>query len=178
MDAYIGAIKMLAGNTVPRGWALCDGQILKIYEHSALHSVIKEIYGGDGRSTFALPDMRGRVPMHWGSGHGVTKRELGKRFGKETATIGIPELYKHDHNAWGTIQANSAAGDQRVPKNFNLASGNKQYTTKINNTSMADGNVDVTVENTGGNLPIPTLGPISVIRFVICMAGVFPPPSE
>jgi microcystin-dependent protein len=85
MEPLLGEIKLFAGNFAPRGWALCDGQLLPINQNTALFSILGTTYGGDGRTTFALPDLRGRFPLHAGAGPDLTRRELGERGGRETA---------------------------------------------------------------------------------------------
>jgi microcystin-dependent protein len=91
-DVFIGEVKMFAGTFAPRGWALCDGQLLAVSSNSALFSLLGTTYGGDGRSTFALPDLRGRVPIHAGTGPGLTSRSLGQRGGSETITVAKASL--------------------------------------------------------------------------------------
>ncbi len=91
-EPYIGEIKMFAGNFAPRGWALCDGQLLPIAQNEALFSILGTTYGGDGRTTFGLPDLRGRAPVHAGSGPGLTPRNLGQKFGAEQTTLTVPQL--------------------------------------------------------------------------------------
>ncbi len=97
MDPFIGEIIMFGGNFAPRSWALCDGQLLPINQHSALFSILGTIYGGDGRTTFALPDLRGRAAIHAGHGPGLSDRRLGSRSGTETTTIQIHNLPVHSH---------------------------------------------------------------------------------
>lgn len=96
-EPYIGEISWFAGNFAPRGWALCDGQLLPIQQHQALFSILGTTYGGDGRTTFALPDMRGRSPIHAGTGPGLSTRHLGERGGLETTTLTVVNLPSHTH---------------------------------------------------------------------------------
>ena len=91
-EPLLGEIRMFAGNFAPRGWALCDGQLLAVQQNDALFSVLGTIYGGDGRTTFALPDLRGRVPIHAGTGPGLSRKRLGQRGGAETQTVGEKKL--------------------------------------------------------------------------------------
>ena len=102
-EPFIGEIRMFAGSFAPRGWALCDGQLLAVSQNDALFSLLGTIYGGDGRTTFGLPDMRGRIPIHFGSGPGLTPRTLGNKFGSEHETLITNQLPSHSH----TLQANS-----------------------------------------------------------------------
>jgi microcystin-dependent protein len=94
---FVGQIRMFAGNFAPRGNALCDGQLLAVSQNNALFSLLGTIYGGDGRTTFGLPDMRGRVPIHWGNGSGLSARSIGQRSGKENVTLTANELPQHNH---------------------------------------------------------------------------------
>ena len=97
LEPYLGEISWFAGNFAPRGWAFCDGQLLSISDNQALFSLLGTIYGGDGRTTFALPDMRGRSPMHYGSGPGLTPRRVGERGGSETNSLSTANLPSHSH---------------------------------------------------------------------------------
>ena len=95
---FIGQIIMFGGNFAPRGWALCDGQLLPISQNSALFSILGTTYGGDGRTSFGLPELRGRVAMHPGNGPGLSSRRLGERSGVETVTLGATQVPAHGHN--------------------------------------------------------------------------------
>ena len=97
-NPYLGEITMFGGNFAPRGWAFCDGQLLAISSNSALFSLLGTTYGGDGETTFALPDMRGRVPVHQGNGAGLTNRRMGDKFGSENVTLTANTLGSHSHD--------------------------------------------------------------------------------
>ena len=99
-DPLLGEIKIFAGNFAPRGWALCDGQLLSISQNSALFSLLGTIYGGDGRTSFGLPDLRGRLPIHQGQGAGLSARQLGQSGGEEQTTLTVGHLPSHNHGAW------------------------------------------------------------------------------
>ena len=101
-EPLIGEIRLFAGNFAPRGWALCDGQLLAINQRQALFSILGTMYGGDGRTTFGLPDLRGRVPVHAGEGPGLTKRSLGQKGGAETHVLTVHEMPSHAHQAMGS----------------------------------------------------------------------------
>ncbi len=111
MDPFIGEIIMFGGNFAPRSWAFCDGQLLAISQYNALFSLFGTIYGGDGRTTFGLPDLRGRIPVHQGSGPGLTPRQIGTRSGSEQVTLTPQDLPSHTH-AW---KASSAGATNRTP---------------------------------------------------------------
>ncbi|MEQ9567295.1 MAG: tail fiber protein, partial [Pseudomonadales bacterium] len=96
-EPFVGEIRMFAGNFAPRGWAYCDGQLLAVSQNDALFSLLGTIYGGDGRTTFGLPDMRGRIPLHAGTGPGLSPRRLGSKSGSEKETLTVNQLASHSH---------------------------------------------------------------------------------
>jgi microcystin-dependent protein len=167
-EPFIGEIIMFGGNFAPRGWALCDGQLLPIAQNSALFSILGTTYGGDGRTTFALPDLRGRVSMHAGNGPGLSDRRLGQRGGAETATLTVANLPSHTHAA--------RASDQ--PANANKPSGNTWAVDVGGNTySDTTPNQDMdaaTVAATGGSQPFNNEQPFTVVNYIICLEGIFP----
>ena len=126
MNPFIGEIVGFAGNYAPRGWALCDGQLLAINSNTALFSILGTTYGGDGRTTFALPDLRGRIPIHAGQGPGLTNRRLGQRFGTELNYMSILQMPNHNHQA--TLSITTAVGG---------ITGAASATMNINNTASA-----------------------------------------
>lgn len=176
MEGYISEIRMWGPNWAPRNWALCQGQLLPIASNTALFSLIGTIYGGDGRTTFALPDMRGRIPVGTGNGPALTPRVIGQRGGQEDVTLNVAEIPSHNHTAAGTVKAVGAPGNQRIPTNHNLAgtAGDLQYSDAGVNANMAANNVGVTVGNTGGNLSHENMQPWQCVNFVICLQGIFP----
>ena len=176
MDPFIGEIKMFGGNFAPRSWAYCSGQLLAISQNSALFAILGTIYGGDGRTTFALPDLRGRAAMHAGTGPGLTPRRLGARFGLETNTLNVTQLPSHTHAAVGTVQAANVPGNERIPGGFNIAGNgtNEQYSNTATNAAMKADNVVVTVGSTGGNIAVNNIEPVLVVHYIICLLGTFP----
>ncbi|WP_167619843.1 phage tail protein [Maribellus sediminis] len=176
MEPFIGQIIMFGGNFAPRGWALCDGQILPINNYQALFSLLGTTYGGDGRTTFALPDLRGRLAMHPGSGPGLSTRRLGERSGTETVTLTTPEMPSHNHTANGTIQAKNGQPDESNPGNAvpaSLSGGTEGY-AETPNTTMKANAVEVTVGNSGGNLPHNNVQPYQCVNFIIALEGIYP----
>ena len=143
-EPFIGEIFMAAFSFAPRGFALCDGQILSISQNQALFSILGTTYGGNGTSTFALPDLRGRVPMHWGTGAGLTPRTLGQRGGLEGVTLRAPQIASHTHN----VRCSSGAGDQEVPAGATWAADRARQTT-----IYAAGSVGVVDMHIGAVLP-------------------------
>ncbi|SOE20026.1 Microcystin-dependent protein [Spirosomataceae bacterium TFI 002] len=169
-NAYIGEIILFAGNFNPRSWARCDGQLLAISQYSALFSLLGTTYGGDGRSTFALPDMRGRVATGVGTGPGLSTRQQGSRSGSETHTLNINEIPAHTH----TQRGSSKPPTQNTASGASLASGD--ITTPMENIYAAS-NGDVPLSATGlagGSQSHTNLQPILAVNFIICLQGIFP----
>ena len=143
---FIGEIKMVASNFAPRGWAFCDGQLLPIAQNTALFSILGTTYGGDGRTTFALPDLRGRLAMHAGTGPGLTSRRLGAKGGVEIVTLTTNEIPAHNH----TVACVSANGNQAAPAG-NLPGAEAAPAADIWSNAAADGTMKPTmITNTGG----------------------------
>ncbi len=163
MEPFLGQIVMFAGNFAPRGWAFCDGQLLPISQNQALFSILGTTYGGDGRTTFALPDLRGRVPMHQGRGPGLSDRRLGQKGGQETVTLTTNQLPSHNHSL------NISSNDH----------GQKPSSSQVLGPSAFDDNPDVTLKsssigNTGGGQPHNNVQPFGCVNFIIALQGVFP----
>ncbi|MCW5517437.1 phage tail protein [Muriicola sp. Z0-33] len=163
MEPFIGQIQAFGFNFAPRGWALCNGQLLPIAQNTALFSLLGTIYGGDGRTTFGLPDLRGRVPMSFGTGGGLTPKSIGQRGGSETNVLGIFNLPAHNH----AIGA-KALGDTDDPTG-NVVAGDG---TNAFGTS-SDINADPTA-NTGGGQAVNNMQPYVVINYCIALTGLFP----
>ncbi|WP_207429022.1 phage tail protein [Pedobacter sp. SYSU D00535] len=173
MEPYIGEIKMFGGNFAPRGWALCNGQLLSIAQNTALFSILGVTYGGNGQTTFALPNLMGRVPMHWGQGAGLTNRLLGETAGTETVTLLNSQMPAHNH----LISASSVEGASPSPEGNYIASSIDPGGNPINafattpNTTM---NV-ATVSASGGSQPHANMQPYQCVTFIIALEGIFPP---
>jgi microcystin-dependent protein len=163
MDPYLGEIRMVGFNFVPRGWALCDGTILPIQQNAALFSILGTTYGGDGRTTFALPDLRGRAPMHTGMGAGLTDRSLGEPTGVESVTLAVPNLPAHTHGMAGV----SEPGTLNSPNGALPASGGG-FGASASTVAMA------TTEGAGGGQAINNRSASLGITFIIALSGVFP----
>lgn len=174
MDPYIGEIRLFAGNFAPTGWALCDGQLLPIAQNAALFSILGTTYGGNGQTNFALPDLRGRVPMHPGQGPGLSPRTLGEIGGDESVTLLANQMPAHSH----ALNASNTQGGADSPANSLLA---QSYDQNNNNpiSTYAGGNPNTalnpaSVGLTGNNLPHDNLQPYGCITFIIALTGVFP----
>ena len=169
-DPFLGEIRMFGGNFAPRNWALCDGQLLSISSNSALFSLLGTIYGGDGRTTFALPDLRGRVPIHVGSGPGLTNRPIGEKAGVENVTISAAQLPTHTH----PMGASSRAGDSASPTGAVPAA--VPLTARYSTSPAAAGNEmnAAAVGSAGGSQPHDNLQPFQCVNFIIAVAGIYP----
>ena len=168
-DPFIGEIRMFAGTFAPRSHAFCDGQLLAISQNSALFSLLGLIYGGDGRTTFGLPEMRGRIPVHQGQGPGLSNRPIGQRSGAEDVTLNVTHIPAHSHQ----IQADTAAGSQSNPAGqFLAASPNvRVFRPVAPNTVMA---ADAISNSAGGAQQHDNVMPFTCIHFIIALSGDFP----
>lgn len=158
---FLGEIKIISFNFPPKGWAFCNGQLLPINQNQALFSILGTTYGGDGRTTFGLPNLQGRIPIHVGSGF-----TLGQRGGEETHTLSISETPTHIH----TVNASSAAASASTPLGNLWADGSKNNFAATPNTTMAPQSIG----STGGSQAHNNLSPYLVLNFVIALQGIFP----
>jgi microcystin-dependent protein len=166
---FLGEIKMFAGNFAPKNWAFCNGQILNISQATALFSLLGTNYGGDGRTTFGLPNLQSRVPMHWGTGPGLSSRDIGETGGVPIVTLTIPEMASHSH----APLASTGAGALVPPSNAYWAASSvrdKQFATAAPDAAMLTGILDPS----GGNQPHDNQFPFLVVTYIIATAGIFP----
>ncbi|PYT00799.1 MAG: phage tail protein [Acidobacteria bacterium] len=171
-EPFLGEIVMFAGNFAPRGWAFCQGQLLSIAQNTALFSILGTTYGGNGQTTFALPDFRGRVPMGTGQGPGLSPRTLGEESGTETVTLLSTQMPAHTHTASAQLHASTLAADDTLPAgNFPADGGSYRTTT---DTTMNANAVTVTNGISGGSQPFSIVQPYLVINFIIAIEGIFP----
>jgi microcystin-dependent protein len=174
VDPLQGEIIMFAGNFAPRGWALCNGQILAVSQNAALFSLLGTTYGGDGRISFGLPDLRGRVAMHPGRGPGVTARRLGEKGGTETVTLTEAQIPSHTHAAKATVRATSTAGNQKLPTGHIPAGGGAQYSDTKPNVAMGATMVEVANAKAGGGQAHTNMPPFLTVNFIIALKGTYP----
>jgi len=168
-EAYLGDIKLTAITFTQRGWIACEGQLLPISQNQALFSLLGTTYGGDGRTTFGLPDLRGRVPIGYGNGSGLSNYNQSQKGGSETNTITVNQIPSHSH----TINAVEDDGDKSVPTGNYLA-GTKSLDTEYALTGALNIMNAAMVNNTGGNQAVNNIQPYAVVRYVICVQGIFP----
>jgi microcystin-dependent protein len=172
-NPFVAEIRIFTGNFAPKGWAFCDGQLLPISQNTALFSLLGTFYGGDGKSTFALPNLQGSAPMHQGQGNGLSARFLGEMSGTEFVTLLTSEMPAHAHLENGS---NTQSTQQSPIGNFSSGSTqNKRYAAAAVNpdTTM---NLN-SIAPTGGSLPHNNMPPYLFLNFIIALQGVFPPRS-
>lgn len=160
-DPFIGEIKAISFNYPPKGWAFCNGQLLQISQNAALFSILGTYYGGNGQTNFALPNLQGRMPIHWGSSY-----QLGQVGGEATHALTIAEMPAHNHlaQAGATADAASPTGNVWAP-----ADGAVEYHPTPNTTMNP-----AAIGNIGGSQPHPNEAPYLVLNFVIALVGIFP----
>lgn len=172
-EPFIAEIRIFAGNFAPRNWAFCDGQLLPIAQNTALFSLIGTTYGGDGRTTTALPNLQGRAPMHPGRGPGLTDRRLGQTGGTETAALSELQMPSHTHQLRGDEGAADEEGDNDPAGNL---TGVTQSNEEIYNTSATNlvNMAPQAIVNNGGNQVHNNLQPLLTINYIIALVGLYP----
>lgn len=168
MDSYIGEIRMFAGNYAPQNWAFCHGHLLSISDYAALYSLIGTTYGGDGITSFALPDMRGRIPVGQGTGPGLYPKICGQSFGTEAVTLSLEQMPNHTHTQQASLNNASSLNP----------TGNVIATTPVNFYENTTTNFkylnEQSVSTEGGNLSHNNMAPSFCINFIICLVGLYP----
>lgn len=170
-EPFIAEIRIFAGNFAPRSWAFCNGQLLPISQNTALFSLVGTIYGGDGRTTLALPNLQGRVPVHPGRGPGLTERRIGESGGAATHTLTAAQIPAHNH----TLRGSSENGDQLLPGGNVLAVEENNWTMDYS-TNGPDGTTMHTdcIGPQGGTQAHNNLQPYLAINFIIALVGLYP----
>ena len=167
---YIGEIRMFGGNFAPAGWAFCQGQLLAISENETLFNLIGTTYGGDGQSTFALPDMRGRLPIHMGQGGGLSNYVLAQTGGTENVTLTTSQIPQHNH----ILTVSSSAASASTPQGNIVANATSNlYIRDIPSDTMNPGSVG----SAGGSQPHTNIMPFLCVSFIISLFGIFPTQS-
>lgn len=181
MDEYMGIIKIFAGNFAPRGWAMCNGQLLPISQYTALFSILGTTYGGDGVSTFALPNLQSRVPVGMGRGPGLSLYTQGQLAGNEQNTLLIANLPVHTHTAQFSVSSGNS-GQSAATAGATIATpgtgSSRSFSATLGfNTSAPDTTLNAnSVVNaaTGGNAPVNNIQPVIALNYIICLQGIFP----
>ncbi|MGZ8843279.1 MAG: phage tail protein [Pyrinomonadaceae bacterium] len=170
-DPFVAEIRIFPFNFPPKGWAFCNGQLMPLSQNTALFSLLGTTYGGDGKSTFALPDMQGNAPLHPGQGAGLSLYDLGQMSGSETITLLESEIPLHTH----TLQAFATPADLKEPQAgavLTRSNNGAIYNTTISNfVTMAP----QALTPAGGSLPHNNMMPFLTLNFCIALQGVFPP---
>lgn len=169
-ECFVGEIRMFGGNYAPRQWAMCDGQYMPIDQNDALFSLLGTIYGGDGRTTFQLPDLRGRIPIHMGHGPGLSNRNIGQRFGTESETLTTNNLPNHMHG----LAAASANGTLNNPAGGILAASIGSVSIYNSGPSAPVSMNAAAVGSTGGSQSHSNLMPTLCVNFIIALYGIYP----
>lgn len=164
-EPFIGQISIFAFNFAPRGWAFCNGQILPIAQNTALFSLLGTTYGGNGQTTFALPNLQSRVPVHFGQGPGLSSYDLGQVAGTENVTLNTSQLPSHSH-----LTAVNNGGATATRPNGSVPAGSGAY------AAAGDGSAfnPAFIQNTGGSQPFGILPPYLALSFCIALEGIYP----
>ncbi len=171
-DFFVAEIRMFAGNFAPRSWALCNGQIMAISQNTALFSLLGTFYGGNGQTTFALPDLRGRAPMHWGNGVGLSSRVIGEVAGENSVTLLTTEMPAHTHTISGAVIANSTPSATPASNTlFTNSSPNNLYAAAVGTPVLL---APQSISTAGGSQPHNNTQPYQAVTFIIALQGIFP----
>ncbi|PXW72740.1 microcystin-dependent protein [Loktanella sp. PT4BL] len=172
MEPFIAQIMLFGGNFAPRGWAFCDGQLLPISSNSALFSIIGTAFGGDGRTTFALPDLRGRVPMHAGTGPGLSPRRIGESIGVEDVALVASQMPSHSHEMLvaSAAAANNRAADDAIGRSDIYVNNDPSDPTTQPSIVLNSR----TIGSAGGSQRHENMQPTLCINYIIALQGIFP----
>ena len=171
-NPFLGEIRMFAGNFAPTGWALCDGSLFQISQNQALFSLLGTTYGGNGTTTFALPDFRGRMPIDAGTGTGLTARTQGDIGGQESVTLTLAQMPVHSHTA--TIMADSTVGTSDRPNGAVPARNGAAVPSFSATVNTSLKSTAVTIGTSGSGQPHPIMPPYTCVTFIIALQGIFP----
>jgi microcystin-dependent protein len=171
MDPFVAEIRIYPFNFAPKGWAFCDGQILPLSQNTALFSLLGTTYGGDGRSTFALPDLQGRAPMFWGQGPGLSLHDLGEMAGSDTVSLLESEIPSHSHN----LRANVNVAESPDPGGNSFARCSSVNIYQTDSSQKLTDPAGTVLAPAGGDQPHNNMQPYLTLNFCIALQGVFPP---
>ncbi len=174
MEPYIAQVLFFAGNFAPRGWAYCDGSLLPISQYEALFSLIGTIYGGDGVTTFALPDFRGRVAVGAGDGPGLSDYQLGQRGGIEHTTLTVNQLPSHTHQVNIQLVVSTGNGTSDEPDGNVLAGTSTPTYAAANSANGKLAGISATDTPVGGNQSFNIVQPYLAMNYIICLEGIYP----
>lgn len=167
---YVGEIRMFGGNFAPLGWAFCNGSLLSISEYETLFNLIGTTYGGDGQETFAVPDLRGRIPIHMGQGPGLSNYVIGQIGGTENVTLNVNQIPAHNH----LMLVSGTAASASTPQGNSLANATPNlYLRDVPTGIMSNASINLA----GGNQPHENMMPYLCVSFIISLFGIFPSPS-
>lgn len=167
-EPFLGEIRVVGFNFAPKGWAFCDGQILPINQNQSLYSLLGTTYGGDGRTTFALPDLRGRAPLHMGRGPGLSERKQGSKMGTETVTLNTGTMPSHRHNLTGSNNDASVNNPQNaIPAKAAIS----VYSSSRTQSRVLFNDI---VSHTGGGQAHTNMMPYLTLNYCIALRGLFP----
>jgi microcystin-dependent protein len=175
-DQYLGEVRMVGFNFAPTGWAVCTGQLLSISQNTALFSLLGTTYGGDGKSTFALPNLQASAPMGYGNGAGLSPRYWGQTGGEFAVTLLQTQMPSHNHGV-ACISGAGSLDSPNVPANTVWASeGTQRVPPPLYAAAATNANMNAAaVQNTGGNQPHNNMPPFLAVYFIIAMQGIYPP---
>jgi len=181
MEEYLGIIKIFAGTFAPRGWAFCDGSLLQIRQNTALFSILGTTYGGDGQTTFALPNLQGSFPVGMGQRQGGSLYTIGQVGGGESTTLTSGNIPAHTHMVTGdlavVIPCNASTANSDTPENAYMApSSSDTYNDSTAGASMAAARASINLQTsvTGNSAPVSLMNPYLAITYIICVEGVYP----
>lgn len=177
MTPMMGEIRMFAGNFAPRNWAFCQGQILSIVQNSALFSILGTTYGGNGQTTFALPDLRGRVPVGTGIGPGLPSMTQGDIGGNQNQTLTVLNLPSHNHAVTGSVSASTSLGTLTGPGSGAVPAASNQRNAQYAPGGSADTSLpmdSLTTGLTGNSTPVSVMQPYLGMNYIIALEGIYP----
>ena len=169
-EPFLGEIRLVGFNFAPHGWAMCNGQLLPISQNTALFALIGTFYGGDGIQTFALPDLRSRLPIHQGQGPGLSPYNIGGQYGSENVSLNVGQLPPHTHS----MQCNTAGGNQAGPANNIPAVESTGTSLDYSNAAPNAAMNPLTIGPAGSGFPVPIIQPLLCMNYVIALQGIFP----